>query len=999
MSKTLVTLAASIPALQIAYLERKKLVKDLRDDGFVIPIVVSNNSASSTTLNSNNSSKDNNLLQVQLDDLRIRHASELDRLSLDRINAQKVAETILNERLLHVTKEHEERINALQRDHISRITAVQKEGKDEVDRLRAEMQQQEFNLLEGKNDLEGTARRQRDVYETELATLKNEREMLEKRLLTLQENVSSLSYRASSSEKQVEEISAQLVKVSNERIELKSSLEAALQTSSTYEQSVESLTSRLRILEAEVQMTRLTASSEATTKDAALLSAKKAMEEEMESLRVSLASSQKSEASERIKSTEEKAALSKELELSETKRSNLIHSFEKSQAELVASRNHSLELEELLSKSHSTEKLSRVEIEKNVSEITKLNESIEMIKTLSSREKAALNDELLNIKRDAKQVIEEKTRLEEELQRQKMAIKAFEIKNDDTIKAFEIKTNEFLQLESHLKTKESELVSLKLHLETFQEEKSTLSSELVMLNSNVSNLSHLLDIEKSSVKSLTRDLQTEKEKVIELDQAKQHGTLQLSLAQETQKKSEQLFQRRLDEYESTRTTLLSQLSDLNTNADLRVLNLQEELKKMKEEVDEKIKSFNDEVTVLKKSLDESQNEVAIVKKSLDESHNEVTVLKKSLDESQNEVAIVKKSLDESQNEVTVLKKSLDESHNEVTVLKKSLDRSSSLATNQALEIDDALSEKTAAQEKVVELEKMIQTIKAENATTLETIKAENAATLVSTSEVLNKKLQVVVKEFKALRQARESDEAARQLAVASASDTRIACDRLKTRLRASEDAVTEATKAAKESSEKCSMFETELRQVRVSLRESQAAREFAEEKSSRAEREAADLKSKVEFDAQAKDVASVWNEVNVTEPAPRMTIDDPAVGLILQSLTSSFSTGSSSDDARLLDLWNWFKGVSSEKDVGKVLKNKPKLELERVPFDVRANLLTLLVPLLKAKTHVDVKVYMRERQEVRSDIRLVVEDKRFIGDVKDAVNAGKTMAKEWRSNG
>ena len=131
MSKTLVTLAASIPALQIAYLERKKLVKDLRDDGFVIPIVVSNNSASSTTLNSNNSSKDNNLLQVQLDDLRIRHASELDRLSLDRINAQKVAETILNERLLHVTKEHEERINALQRDHISRITAVQKEGKDE----------------------------------------------------------------------------------------------------------------------------------------------------------------------------------------------------------------------------------------------------------------------------------------------------------------------------------------------------------------------------------------------------------------------------------------------------------------------------------------------------------------------------------------------------------------------------------------------------------------------------------------------------------------------------------------------------------------------------------------------------------------------------------------------------------------------------------------------------------------------------------------------------
>jgi len=978
MSKTLVTLAASIPALQSAYLERKKLEKDLRDDGF-FPIVINNISSSSSTLNSNNSMKDDNLLQVQLDYLRIRHASELDRLSLDRINAQKAAETNLNERLLNVTKEHEERINALQRNHISQITALQKEGKDEVDRLRSEMQQLEFNLLEGKNDLEGSVRRQRDVYETELAILKNERDMLEKRLLTMQENVSSLSYRASSSEKQAEEMSAQLVKVSNERVELKSSLEAALQTSNSYEQSVESLTSRLRILEAEVQMTRVTANSEATTKDAALLSAKKAMEEEMESLRVSLASSRKSEASERIKLTEEKAALSKELELSETKRSNLIHSFEKSQVELVASRNHSLELEELLSKSHSTEKLSRVEIEKNVLEITTLNESIETIKTLSSREKAALNDELLKIKRDAKQVIEEKTRLEEELQRQKMAIKAFEIKNDDTIKAFEIKSNEFLhlksQLESHLKAKESELVSLKLHLETSQEEKSNLSSELLNLKSNVSHLSHLLDKEKSSVISLTKDLQTEKEKVIELDQAKQHSTLQLSSAQETQTKSEQLFQRRLDEYEAIRSTLLSQISDLNANADLRVLNLQEELRKMKEERDEKIKSLNDDV----KSL-----------------NDEVTALKKSLDESQNEVAIVKKLLDESQNEVTVLQKSLD--------------RSSSLATNQALEIDDALSEKTAAQEKVVELEKMIQSIKAENiaaletikadyATTLETIKAENAATLASTSEVLNKKLQVVVKEFKALRQARESDEAARQLAVASASDTRIACDRLKTRLRASEDAATEATKAAKESSEKCSMFETELRQVRVSLRESQAAREFAEEKSSRAEREAADLKSKVEFDAQAKDVASVWNEVNVTEPAPRMTIDDPAVGLILQSLTSSFSTGSSSDDARLLDLWNWFKGVSSEKDVGKVLKNKPKLELERVPFDVRANLLTLLVPLLKAKTHVDVKVYMRERQEVRSDIRLVVEDKRFIGDVKDAVNAGKTMAKEWRSNG
>ena len=1010
MSKTLVTLVVSTPALQKAFEARKRLGVNLRDDGFIPTSSTSSSNSSSTAAALNRSSSSSNsthnddallLLKSQLDDLRSRHSAELERLSQEREKISSSSASAHEERVGALQRDHVTQLTSLQRDHAAQISTLRKERDDEVHRIRSEMQALESNLREGKSDLEGSARRQRDAFEAELSALKSERDSLEKRLLNLQDEVSVASLKASASSKQVEDLSSQLLKVSSEKTEARTLLDAALRTSSSHEQTAENLSSRLRILEAELNSSRQAASSELSSKDEAANMAKKAMEEEMESLRASLVSSRKLEAAEKSKSLELIQGYDRERVVFESKINGLSLSLDQSRAELTVSRSHILELEELLSKSHASEKASRLENEKSLAAITSLGVEMETAKSLFAREKGVLNDDLSSSKRDIQRLNEEKSLIEEQLSKQVTMTRSLEEqlskqvtltmsledRLETQVKALQLKldseTEAKSRLESQLGVKSNEFDSLKMRFENSQGEISSLSSEALKMTEKATSLSASLQTETSRVHiemnrsaKLVEDLQAEQDKSTQLDRALQQCRKELEIevekSKDVQKNSEALQRTTVNEYESNIAALKARLEQARNDSDAQISSLQGQVKKAEEEVEEKvtkIKVLSDEVNVLK-------NE------TIKELSDEINSLKNG---------------------------TIKDLSDEINTLKKSLDRSSTLATNQAIEIEEALSDKQAAQEKVSQLEATLVTIKAEhasalaavhaeNASALEALKAESAAALASTSEVLNKKLQVVVKEFKALRQARESDESARQLAVASATDTRIACERLKTRLRASEDAVNEATKAAKESSERCAMFETELKQVRVSLRESQAAREFAEEKSSRAEREALDLKTKVEFDEKAKDVASVWNEVNVTEPAPRMTIDDPAVGLILQSLTSSGGSGSS-DDARLQDLWGWFKGVSNEKDVGKVLKSKPKLELERVPFDVRANLLTLLVPLLKAKTHVDVKVYMRERQEVRSDIRLVVEDKRFIGDVKDAVNAGKTMAKEWRSNG
>jgi len=865
------------------------------------------------------------------------------------------------------------------------MSSLRKERDEEVHRLRLEMQSQETSLREGKSDLEGSSRRQRDEFEAELSAIKSERDSLEKRLLNVQEEVSASSFKAATTAKQVDDLSSQLVKVTTERTEARASLEAAVRTSNAHEQTVENLSSRLRILDAEIHQLRHTSSSELTSKDEAANSAKKAMEEEMESLRAALSSSRKSETIERGKVLEAIELKEKERRDFESKLSGMSLSLDQSRAELSSSRSHILELEELLSKSQASEKATRSESERHVSGLSTLNAEMETVKSLSAREKSALNDEISTAKRDAQRLNEEisslQTQLTDQLSKQALTVRTLEGRLETESRALERKLEAEIEaknrLEGQLAEKSNDLAALKQRFETSLGEISSLSSDSHKLTEKVASLSASLHTETSRAKSLVDDVRTEKERSAQLEHLLQQerekvAHVDLALQQEKEKSAQ-----------------------LNHT-------LQQSRSELASETAKHEHSRNDAERVLKSTVEELELTLSTAKSRLEQVEQARSEAEERISTLQGRVNIAEEGVKEKAGTIKALS-------DEVNTLKKSLDRSSALSTNQAIEIEEALSDKAAVQEKLTQVEQLLATVKrenaaaiaalnAENAAALEAIKTESAAALVSTSEVLNKKLQVVVKEFKALRQARESDESARQLAVAAAADTRVACERLKTRLRASEDSVSEAIKAAKESSERCAMFEGELRQVRVSLRESQAAREFAEEKSSRAEREAADLKSKVEFDEKAKDVASVWNEVSVTEPAPRMTIEDPAVGLILSSLTSSGGSGTS-DDARLQDLWGWFKGVSSEKDVGKVLKSKPKLELERVPFDVRANLLTLLVPLLKAKTHVDVKVYMRERQEVRSDIRLVVEDKRFIGDVKDAVNAGKTMAKEWRSNG
>ena len=68
-------------------------------------------------------------------------------------------------------------------------------------------------------------------------------------------------------------------------------------------------------------------------------------------------------------------------------------------------------------------------------------------------------------------------------------------------------------------------------------------------------------------------------------------------------------------------------------------------------------------------------------------------------------------------------------------------------------------------------------------------------------------------------------------------------------------------------------------------------------------------------------------------------------------------------------------------------------QLVRAPGEVKDNFLAMVVPLLKARGDVGVKVLIKERLEKRSDIRVLVEDLRAVTSKE-----GKKVA-QWRGTG
>ena len=93
------------------------------------------------------------------------------------------------------------------------------------------------------------------------------------------------------------------------------------------------------------------------------------------------------------------------------------------------------------------------------------------------------------------------------------------------------------------------------------------------------------------------------------------------------------------------------------------------------------------------------------------------------------------------------------------------------------------------------------------------------------------------------------------------------------------------------------------------------------------------------------------------------------------------------------ELWAWFKNVVRERDFSRTLK-MPQLSLDRTAAEVRTGFLTMILPLLRHREDVIVNVSLREHHEVRTDIKLTVEDKtRTMGHDKSS------SVKMWRSNG
>lgn len=68
--------------------------------------------------------------------------------------------------------------------------------------------------------------------------------------------------------------------------------------------------------------------------------------------------------------------------------------------------------------------------------------------------------------------------------------------------------------------------------------------------------------------------------------------------------------------------------------------------------------------------------------------------------------------------------------------------------------------------------------------------------------------------------------------------------------------------------------------------------------------------------------------------------------------------------------------------------------LERVSPEVRHGMLQLVIPILQKRPDAALRVQLRERREVRTDIRLILQDK-----TRTVTTNVKAKVGSWRSNG
>jgi uncharacterized phage infection (PIP) family protein YhgE len=308
-------------------------------------------------------------------------------------------------------------------------------------------------------------------------------------------------------------------------------------------------------------------------------------------------------------------------------------------------------------------------------------------------------------------------------------------------------------------------------------------------------------------------------------------------------------------------------------------------------------------------------------------------------------------------------------------LAEEVEMAGKLSTAQAVEIAELSMGKDEAEERLAEVEK-----EAAGAA------AASAAADAAKKELadLQKKMVTLAKEFKLMRGAREAAEAAVQAASATSADARAGAERARAKLKAAEDAAAELTRARDDAAGRAALFEEELRQVRTTLAESQAARKFLEERAAAAERETAEKKARSEAQAKAQELTGGWVEHPASDPAPPFAIGSPVIAQILQSYTN--------DPAKQVELYAWLKDVAGGKDISRM---KRVLEVERAPKEVRDGFLALVVPILKMRADVGVTVQLRERQEVRTDIKLSLDDR---SRTLPPANP-KAIVTSWRSNG
>ena len=225
-----------------------------------------------------------------------------------------------------------------------------------------------------------------------------------------------------------------------------------------------------------------------------------------------------------------------------------------------------------------------------------------------------------------------------------------------------------------------------------------------------------------------------------------------------------------------------------------------------------------------------------------------------------------------------------------------------------------------------------------------------------------KTIRALAKEVKATRKAREEQEGLRQTAEAEALD-------LRTLLTSRDAAVAEmkekviAAEAQQDTyASRATLFQEDLLHVRDALKLAEGrVRELEAEKQALQAAEEARLKAEEEEKAALK-LSGGWKPVMSEEPAPKFGMDDPSIGLLLESCCPN--------EMERKGLIKWLQDVSSGTDIHKL--RKKKIEVKRVPDEGRMAFMTFVLPLLQQRGDITCHVFTKERKEVRSDIRIVL---------------------------